>query len=172
MLFLRSNKHQNLWNSLKWLWHSYDLSFMKSGKALAAKIIDIVRQHTPIARLCSPRAIRSRKERRLLLWTQTRHKNYFLAFFAYLGFQVANIITFIYWSSELVTKNQYEPSFSELGGFFLKFENKVNSWMLNSLVHSWYKILLGRSLSLVYMVTEVRAHLFHLFCMFKQCVSK
>ena len=34
---------------------------MKSGRALAAKIIDIDRQHTPTARLCSPRAIRSKK---------------------------------------------------------------------------------------------------------------
>jgi len=34
---------------------------MKSGEALAAKIIDIDRQYTPTARLCSPRAIRSKK---------------------------------------------------------------------------------------------------------------
>ena len=34
---------------------------MKSGGALAAKIIDIDRQHTPTARLFSPRAIRSKK---------------------------------------------------------------------------------------------------------------
>ena len=61
---------------------------MKSGRVLAAKIIDIDRQHTPTARLCSPRAIRSRKERRLVSWTQTMHKNYFLAFFTYLGFQM------------------------------------------------------------------------------------
>jgi len=77
----------------------------------------IDRQHTPTARLCSPRVIRSRKERRLVSWTQTMHKNYFLDFFAYLGFQVANIVAFIYWSSELVTKNQCRPFFLELGGF-------------------------------------------------------
>ena len=34
---------------------------MKPGGALAAKIIDIDRQHTPTARLCSPRAIGSKK---------------------------------------------------------------------------------------------------------------
>jgi len=39
---------------------------MKSGEALAAKIIDIDRQNTPTARLCSPRAIRLRKEQRLV----------------------------------------------------------------------------------------------------------
>ena len=57
------------------------------------------------------------------------HKNYFLAFFAYLGFQVANIFTFVYWSSELVTKNQCELFFLELGGFS-DFRNKANSCML------------------------------------------
>ena len=44
--------------------------------------------------------------------------------------------------------------------------------MLKSLRHSWYMILSRRSLSLVYIVTEVCAHLFHLFCRFKQCVPK
>ena len=34
---------------------------MKLGGALVAKITDIDRQHTPTARLCSPRAIRSKK---------------------------------------------------------------------------------------------------------------
>ena len=34
----------------------------------------------PTARLCSPRAIRSRKERRQVSWTQTMCKSYFLAF--------------------------------------------------------------------------------------------
>ena len=34
---------------------------MKSGGALAAKITDVDRQHTPTARLSSPRAIRSKK---------------------------------------------------------------------------------------------------------------
>ena len=34
---------------------------MKSGGALVAKITDIDRQHTPTAKLCSPRAIRSKK---------------------------------------------------------------------------------------------------------------
>jgi len=144
---------------------------MKSGEALAAETIVIDRQHTPTARLCSPRAIRSRKEWRLVSWTQTMHKNYFLAFFAYLGFQVANIVAFIYWSSELVTKNQCRPFSWSLEGFQI-LKTKANSWMLNSLWRSWCMILLGRSLSLVYMVIEVRAHLFHLFCRFKQYVSK
>ena len=104
---------------------------MKLGGALAAKSIDIDRQHTPTARLCSPRAIRSRKEQRLVSWTPTMHKNYFLAFFAYLGFQVANIVAFIYWSSELVTKNQWRPFFLELGGFF-RFFLKNKGKLLNA----------------------------------------
>jgi len=120
---------------------------MISGGELVVKIIDIDRQHTPAARLCSPRAIRSRKDRRQVSWTQTMHKCYFLAFFAYLGFQVANIITFVYWSSEQITKNQDEPSFSEFGVFQI-FENKAHSWMLNSLGYSWCMILSRQSLSL------------------------
>ena len=51
---------------------------MKPGGALVAKIIDIDRQHTPKARLCSPRAIRTRKEWGLVSWTQTMHKDYSL----------------------------------------------------------------------------------------------
>ena len=69
---------------------------MKLGGALAVKTIVIDRQHTPTDKLCSPRAIRLRKERRLVSRTQTMHKSYFLAFFAYLGFQVANIFTSVY----------------------------------------------------------------------------
>ena len=97
--------------------NGYGLAFMKSGRALAVKIIDIDRQHTPTARLCSPRAVRSRKERRLVSWTQTMHKSYFLAFFAYLGFQVANIFTSVYWPSELVTKINASLSSWSLEGF-------------------------------------------------------
>ena len=41
--------------------NGYCLYFMKSGGVLVAKIIDIDRQHTPTAKLCSPRAIRSKK---------------------------------------------------------------------------------------------------------------
>ena len=48
------------------LLHGSGLHFMKSGGALVAKTIVIDRQHSPTARLCSPRAIRSRKERRLV----------------------------------------------------------------------------------------------------------
>jgi len=145
---------------------------MKSGGALAAKIIDIDHQHTPTARLCSPRAIRSRKERGLVSWTQTMHKSYFLAFFAYLGFWVANIVTFIYWSSEHVTKNQCESSFSELGGFlyFWKWGKLLNAQFTRALMV--YDSLKAKPLSCLYMVIEVCAHLFHLFCKFKQYVSK
>ena len=42
MLFLKANKHQNLWNSLVIMvmaW--FGLAFMKLGRALAVKIIDI-----------------------------------------------------------------------------------------------------------------------------------
>ena len=123
---------------------------MKSGGVLAAKITDIGCQHTPAARLCSPRAIRSRKEQRLVSWTQTMHKNYFLAFFAYLGFQVANIIAFIYWSSELVTKNQCRPFFLELGGFS-DFKNKgklLNAQFTRALMV--YDSLKAKPLSCVY----------------------
>ena len=42
-------------------WHDYDLCFMKLGGALGVKFTDIDRQHTHTARLCSPRAIRSKK---------------------------------------------------------------------------------------------------------------
>ena len=123
---------------------------MKSGGALAVKTIIIGRQHNPIARLCSPRAIRSRKERRLVSWTQTMHKNYFLAFFAYLRFQVANIVTFIYWSLELVTKNQCRPFFLELEGFS-DFKNKgklLNAQFTRALMV--YDCLKTKPLSCVY----------------------
>jgi hypothetical protein len=165
MLFLKSNKYQNLWNSLvimvlSWL----RPSLHEIRRSVGAKIIDIDRQHTPTARLCSPRAIRSKKERRMVSWTQNMHDNYFLAFFAYLGFQVANIFTFVYWSSELVTKIQCEPFFLELVGFS-DFRNKANSWMLMV-----YDSLKAKPLSC--MITKVCAHLFHLFCKFKQSVSK
>ena len=130
--------------------NGYGLYFMKLGGALAAKIIDIDLQHTPTVRLCSPWAIRSRKERRLVSWTQTMHKNYFLAFFAYLRFQVANIVAFIYWSSELVTKNQCRPFFLELGGFS-DFKNKGK--LLNA-QFTWafmvYDSLKAKPLSCVY----------------------
>jgi hypothetical protein len=33
------------------------------------------------------------------------HKSYFLAFFAYLGFKVANIFTSVYLPSELITQS-------------------------------------------------------------------
>jgi hypothetical protein len=118
MLFLRSNKYQNLWNSLDimvmaWLWPSFH--------EIRRRVVGKNHRYQPprhlIARLCSHQAIRARKERRLVSWTQTMHRNYFLAFFAYLGFQVAYIITFVYWSSEQIAKNQCKPSFLELGGF-------------------------------------------------------
>ena len=144
---------------------------MKSGGALSAKTIDIDRQHTPTARLCSPRAIRSRKERRLVSWTQTMHKSYFLAFFAYLGFQVANIIASSIDPQNLSPRINAGLSSWTLDGFQI-LKTKANSWMLNLLGHSWCMILLRRNLSLVYMVTEVHAYLFHLFCKFKQYVSK
>ena len=139
---------------------------MKSGGALVTKIIDMDRQHTPIARLCSPRALMSRKERRLVSWIQTMHKNYFLAFFAYLGFQVANIFTFVYWSLELVTKNQCKSFFSELGGFS-NFWNRANPTMLMV-----YDSLKAKPFSLFCKSTKVYAHLFHLFCNLKRSVSK
>src|SRR6185312_13818629 len=41
--------------------NGYGPYFRKSGEALAVKIIDINRQHTPTAKLCSPQAS-SRKE--------------------------------------------------------------------------------------------------------------
>ena len=131
-------------------YNGYGPYFMKSGGALAVKIIDIDRQHTPTARLFSPRAIRSRKERRLVSWTQLMHKNYFLSFFAYLGFQVANIVAFIYWSSKLVTKNQCRPFFLELGGFS-DFKNKGK--LLNAqftLALMVYDSLRAKPLSCVY----------------------
>ena len=125
------------------LLHGSGLHFMKSGGALAAKIIGIIRQHTPTARLCSPRAIRSRKERRLVSWTQTMHKNYFLAFFAYLGFQVANIFTYVYWPSELVTKINASLSSWSLEGFQI-FEIR------QTLECSWCMILSRLNLSILY----------------------
>ena len=121
---------------------------MKSGGALVAKIFVIDRQHTPTARLCSPRAIRSRKDRRLVSWTQTMHKSYFLAFFAYLGFQVANIFTSVYWPSELVTKINAILSSWSLEGFQI-FE------IGQTLQCSWCMIL-----SLFCMITKVYAYLF------------
>ena len=144
---------------------------MKSGEALAAKIMDIDHQHTPTARLCSPRAIRSRKEQRLVSWTQTMHKNYFLAFFTYLGFQMVTSSLSSVDPQNLSPRINVGLSSWSLEGFQI-LKTKANSWMLNSLGHSWCMILLRQSLSLVYMVTEVRAHLFHLFCRFKQCVFK
>ena len=53
---------------------------MKPGGALVAKIIDIDLQHTPTARLCLPRAIRSKKSEAWFHEFQNMHKSYFLAF--------------------------------------------------------------------------------------------
>ena len=68
---------------------------MKSGGALAAKIIDIDRQHTPTARLCSPRAIRSKKSE---AWFHELKEciRFISKLSSYLGFRVANTFTFEY----------------------------------------------------------------------------
>ena len=68
---------------------------MKSGEALAAKIIDIDRQHTPTARLCSPRAIRSKKSE---AWFHELKEciRFIPKLSLYLGFWVANTFSFEY----------------------------------------------------------------------------
>ena len=73
----------------------YDLCFMKLGGALAAKIIDIDRQHTPTAKLCSPRAIRSKKSE---AWFHKLKEciRFISKLSSYHGFQVANTFTFEY----------------------------------------------------------------------------
>jgi hypothetical protein len=94
MLSLKSNNHQNLWNSLVIIvmaW--FGPTFHEIRRSVGSENHRYRPPTHPHSRLCSPRAIRSRKEWRLVSWTQTMHKSYFLAFFAYLGFQVANIFT-------------------------------------------------------------------------------
>ena len=68
---------------------------MKSGRVLAAKIIDIDRQHTPTAKLCSPRAIRSKKSED---WFHElkEYIRFISKLFSYLAFRVANTFTFEY----------------------------------------------------------------------------
>ena len=86
---------------------------------------------------------RSRKEWRLVSWTQTMHKSYFSAFFAYIEFQVANIFNSIYWPLELITWI-YAGSLSwNLEGFQI-FEIR------QTLECSWCMILSRQSLSLLY----------------------
>ena len=111
---------------------------MKSSGALVAKIIDIDRQHIPTARLCSPRAIRSKKSE---AWFHELKEciRFISKLSSYLGFRVAN--TFSFWILILRTTRwrTWFTSFSLYLEVLQDFQNKRQALIsFNSLLVSHF----------------------------------
>ena len=100
MLFLRSNMHQNLWNSLvimvmAWLWPI----FHEIRRSIGGENHRYRPPTHPHSQTLLAPTNKVEKERSLVSWTQRMHKIYFQAFLIP-WIPVANTFTFEYWSSE------------------------------------------------------------------------
>ena len=146
---------------------------MKSGRALVAEITDIDRQHTPTARLCSPRAIRSKKSK---AWFHELKEciRFISKLSSYLGFRVANTFTFEYWSSEQLDGEHDSLPFLCTWRFCKIFKNRrhalisFNPLLVSHFVFEPHLGLLEKTTptfkkAFVWLKVEIESHIFLIY---------
>ena len=117
MLFLRSNMHQNLWNSLDimvvaWLWPLF-YEIRRSVGGENQRYWPSTYPHSQT--LLAP----SNKVEKSEAWFHEQKEciRFISKLSSYLGFHVANTFTFEYWSPEQLDGEHDSLPFSVLGGF-------------------------------------------------------
>ena len=146
---------------------------MKSGEVLAAKIIDIDRQHTPTARLCSPRAIRSRKSE---AWFHKLKEciRFISKISSYLGFRWLMPLPLNIDPQNDSMENMIHFLFSVLGGFFNIFKNRrhalisFNPLLVSHFVFEPHLELLEKTTptfkkAFVWLKVEIESHIFLIY---------